>query len=189
MSYDLKKREIVTAANETVTELFYVGSAKGDFTDLDVIDAENLRVIMKQTLKKEELSEYEYAAELTNLPTLKEKGQKLKMFYYDIFDVVFKFMNKYLWKIPPAAAGQKDKAWIVKGGKESPQKYYEAYDRCVEPISNALMVIVKVCINDLYPRSLTNLASEQAMNKITTHVADTTAQLTIVSKEKKKSKP
>jgi hypothetical protein len=190
MSYDLKKREIIKTDGQTVYEFFYCGSVLGDFTDLDKIDAENMRLLMKYTMKQEQLSEFNEAQKLTGLTMLAQKGAKLRAFYHEMFDVVMKYMNHYLWMTEPKrnAKDVDTRCYKVDGGIDSPKLFSIAYDKCVEPISNALIGIINECVNDLFPKAITNLATSQALNNVVDKTKEITAQLQVVETKKNKKK-
>jgi hypothetical protein len=104
----------------------------------------------------------EEAFKLTGIKRITEKKTSLEMFYFQLFDVIFKYMNQFLWKKNPTVNYK-----IVDDiGEDSTKQTQEAYDACVIPIANTMLPIIRSCIEDVYPKAIANLEANHGVQDL-----------------------
>ena len=206
MSYKLATRPVTLLTRDgkkdwkTIPEVYYTGLKDGkvneiakDINELNTIDADNMRSVMKMTGCMKDLIVMEKSIDHlgTKNGILEKRKNLLEALYFNVFDLVFKWMNQLIYEDTTKAVFViKNGVICVSGVKESYLSLEECFDLTLVPILSKFTGLVNIVIETRFSGSTTQLESELALERLELNLKSTEKQIknTIPTKTSKKKK-
>ena len=117
----------------------------------------------------------------TGVGIVEDRRKLLESLYFNVYDLVFKWMNQLLFETFPNLG-------TLKGGKDSYITLETAYDKCLVPILENMAKLVNMVIEIRFPSGVSKLATTQAQERIDLNTKTTVQQIEASKPKKSKGK-